>query len=152
MFDIQIHAQPFAEWLRRAAETLQTDAKQSLGQAAGLAVQTAKGTSLFKDGPNEDRTGPHLRDTIGRVPFGAWGWKIQATAKHGKFVELGTKPHRIEAKKRSTLRFVQGGQIRFRRSVQHPGTKATHFLWRATEYAGDALEEMLERAVHRSFR
>ena len=152
MFDIRIDAQPFATWFRRAAELLQADARQSLGQAAGLAVRTAKTTTLFKDGPNENRKGPHLRETIGRVPFGPWGWKIQATAKHAKFVEDPTKPHRIEAKKGNVLRFVQAGEVRFRRAVQHPGTKGTHFLQRATEHAGVELASMLERAVQRSFR
>lgn len=146
MFELHIRAEPFAQWLRRAAEMLQTDARQSLGQSVALALAHAKGSRAFKD-----QTGK-LRGSITRFERGTWRMGIQATAKHAKFVEDDTKAHRIEAKKGNVLRFVQAGRVMFRRSVQHPGTKGTHFMQRAGELGGQALEDFLERAVKRSFR
>lgn len=59
----------------------------------------------------------------------------QRKAKYAPFVEFGTRPHLIRAKKKA-LRFTVRGQVLFRRSVQHPGTRPYKFLYRATFAAG----------------
>lgn len=53
---------------------------------------------------------------------------ITVKAKHGIFIENGTKPHIIRAKNCKYLRFKQGGEIRYAKAVKHPGTKANPFL------------------------
>jgi hypothetical protein len=49
--------------------------------------------------------------------------------------EFGSMPHRITARRRKALRFVQGGRVQFRRSVRHPGTTGTFFLTRSLIFA-----------------
>lgn len=49
--------------------------------------------------------------------------------------EFGSAPHRITARRRKALRFTVGGQVVFRRSVQHPGTTGTFFLTRSLIFA-----------------
>lgn len=50
--------------------------------------------------------------------------------KYTGFEEFGTEPHiiTVRRKKVKALRFIAGGQVIFRRSVRHPGTKGSHFL------------------------
>jgi hypothetical protein len=148
VIEIRIDAAAFRESIMRASRELQAGARQALGQSAQMAVEAARSTPLFKDG----KSTPHLRETISRVRSGPWAWAIKASAKHALFVEKGTKPHRIEARRRKTLRFVQHGEVRFRRWVWHPGTKPTYFMQISADLAGDSLVEMLERAADRAFR
>ena len=74
------------------------------------------------------------------------GYDISAGLEHG------TRPHTIRAKSGS-LRFRAGGQLMFRRSVQHPGTRAYRFLSGATNAAyrfmGGRLEQRLSRLARR---
>lgn len=63
-----------------------------------------------------------------------------ATANYAAFVERGTRPHEIRPRKRKALRFATGGsarlsgsprtggQVRFAKRVQHPGTKAKPYM------------------------
>lgn len=62
----------------------------------------------------------------------------------------GTKPHRIEAVRAKFLRFSLGGQTMFRKGVNHPGTKADHFLDRAADIAEEALDEGVDTAVDKA--
>ncbi len=59
--------------------------------------------------------------------------RIRNKKRHAKFLEFGTAPHPIRAKNARALRFKSGGTTIFRRSVKHPGTPATRFLWNATK-------------------
>lgn len=146
MIEIHIRTGDMRAWWARALGEFQINARQALGQAAALAVHSAKTSSRYKS-----RTG-ELARSIHRAPMGAWAWKISADAPHAAYVEFGTRPHRIDARRAKALRFVQHGRVVFRRSVQHPGTQPTHFLWRSVDAAGDELEDLLVRAMRRSFR
>lgn len=55
----------------------------------------------------------------------------------GVFLEEGTKDHPIAAKNAKALRFMWNGRVTFRKSVHHPGTKATRF-WSAGADTGIA--------------
>jgi hypothetical protein len=48
---------------------------------------------------------------------------------------FGTGPHVIRARRRKALRFIWHGEITFRRSVRHPGSRGTYFLTRALDAA-----------------
>lgn len=47
------------------------------------------------------------------------------------FVMEGTKPHVIRPKGGGTLRFTVGSNVVYAKVVNHPGTKANPFLWKA---------------------
>lgn len=53
---------------------------------------------------------------------------------YARFVHEGTRAHVIRAKKKKALKFKgMGGQVIFRKQVNHPGTKPHPFLERALE-------------------
>lgn len=141
---IVLRIDPFASWLRRAESTLLSNARQTLGQSVALALYLARTTTAFTD-----RTGK-LRRSLGRGQKGPWHHFLRATAKHALYVEKDTKAHPIVARKAKALRFVQAGQIRFAKSVWHPGTKGTHFLQRSAEAAEVTLLRDMEAAVARA--
>lgn len=70
--------------------------------------------------------------------------KVVATAPHASSIELGARPHVIIGN--PLLKFEKGGQIIFRRYVEHPGIKGTHFMQQAKEKA-DREAEMLVRTI-----
>ncbi len=66
----------------------------------------------------------------------------------GKWIISGTKAHPIPRSPKpvgTALRFVIGGQVFFRRQVQHPGTKANPFMGRATRRWFPGARKMLNR-------
>jgi hypothetical protein len=146
VIEIHLGTDDFVSWLHRAMEEMEARSRQALGQSVAVALQHARATTAFKD-----QTGA-LRRSLTRGQKGPWTLFLKAGAKHALFVEVDTKPHRIEARRAKTLRFVTGGGVRFARSVQHPGTKGTHFIQRASEVGEHALVDMIERAAERSFR
>lgn len=80
--------------------------------------------------------------------------KVKSKKKTAAFLEHGTRPHIIRARRKKMLRFVaKGGGIVFARAVHHPGTRGTHFLWNATNaafrFAGHALDTAMSRAARR---
>ena len=67
---------------------------------------------------------------------------------YGVFVNYGTKPHTIEAKDKKALRWVgAGGAFAFAKSVQHPGTKASHFIERSAKTTFENLDKMFSQAM-----
>lgn len=73
--------------------------------------------------------------------------KIRNTAKYAHAIESGARPHKITGRRGKKLRFVVGGRLMFRRSVNHPGNRPYRFLYRATTAAGRVLEQGLAHAM-----
>ncbi len=84
-----------------------------------------------------------IRTARGRVV------SIKAPKRYASFVEFGTRPHIIRARKAKMLVFRgKSGALVFRRWVKHPGTKPTHFLWNATTAAYRfSFQDMQSRAA-----
>lgn len=71
-----------------------------------------------------------LRDSIKanrRTIGGGIEARFTANVPYAKFVESGTKAHRIEAREARVLHWSQGGSNGFARFVNHPGTKPNKF-------------------------
>lgn len=139
-----IDAKATAEALKRLESAILSNVRQALGQAAALTVQSARATSKFKD-----RSGA-LRGSIKRVARSEWHQQVRAGgpgARHALFVEAGTKPHPIVARRATFLRFEQHGVVRFARRVFHPGTKPTNFMRDARDKGESALAVFVERGV-----
>lgn len=65
---------------------------------------------------------------------------------YGLYVEAGTEPHAIRARRARALRWEDGDGAHFARTVRHPGTRAQPFMgpaYLATERALWARTEML---------
>lgn len=117
--------------------------KAAITQATVLAMRTAvregeesaKATTTWKD-----RSGA----TRGSIRGEVLGLRGRVEARGASiFLENGTRAHQIVARGRA-LKFFVNGQAIYRRSVQHPGTKATHFMRDARNHAQVAAD----MAVH----
>jgi hypothetical protein len=102
-------------------------------------------------GAFQDRTGALRRSIVGRVvrrdQQGTSG-VVEATAPHAVFVEDDTRPHEIRPRNARMLRWEQGGEVRFARVVQHPGTRGKPFMGPAAIKAEAALyAKMHERTA-----
>lgn len=64
-------------------------------------------------------------------------------------VELGTKPHVIEAKDKQSLRFCIGGVWVMVKSVHHPGTVGAHMFQRTLDESRGELQQSMTATVER---
>lgn len=69
--------------------------------------------------------------------------KVRNRAKYAAAIDSGSRPHTIAARRKKFLRFTVGGQVFFRKKVFHPGTKPTHFLYRANLHGYERLGHLL---------
>lgn len=104
-----------------------------VGALRGLLIDVANRTTRRASGEVvRVRTG-HLRRTIGppmvqETAAGASG-ELRVGATYAPFLEYGTRPHRIVARRGQALRFLdRTGKLRFARSVNHPGTRPRPFF------------------------
>lgn len=148
MYAVSFHSQDAARSLEKAERTLNAEIMHALARTAELASTYAKTSALYKS------------HTYGLRSSIQWGTQqgassahavMRASAPYAHWVENGTKPHTIEARRKSTLRFVQNGAVRFSRIVHHPGTKATNFMAKAQERATPLLERLMGEAFIRAF-
>lgn len=65
-----------------------------------------------------------------------------------RWLNLGTKPHRIYARFKRALRFVVDSVVTFARYVNHPGTRPQ----RNTERVNQGLQPFEDKQIRRSFR
>lgn len=71
--------------------------------------------------------------------------------KHAEFIEYGTRPHPIVARRRKFLRFRgRDGSWVFRRRVFHPGTRPYKFGWKALHAAHRVLSKRMDDRVRRA--
>lgn len=136
--------------LARVQADMLASVRQVLGQLAALAAAHARSTTTFKD-----RTG-NLRNSITRGEKSTWALFVKAGgqgARYAIFIEAGSRPHEIKARRARFLRFEQDGQIVFRKRVFHPGTKPARFMESARnaadELAGQYIEAGLNAAINR---
>ena len=71
---------------------------------------------------------------------------IGPDTEYAEYVEFGTKPHEIRAKKGKALAFRMGGQTVIVKSVKHPGTRAQPFVRPAFEAWVDTLGGLVAEA------
>jgi hypothetical protein len=77
-----------------------------------------------------------------------WTGEITWHASYAKFVDEPTKAHAIVARKAKMLRFYdKSGNVVFRRSVWHPGTKGSGFSDMARMHLSFGLPEAVQSSV-----
>jgi hypothetical protein len=59
------------------------------------------------------------------------GFRVTTQQPLGTFIQEGTRPHPIVARRAKALHFFIGGQEFFRTSVKHPGTRPNKFMGKA---------------------
>ena len=96
------------------------------------------------------RTG-RLRRSI-RVVEGAGGYMALMggrEAPYAPFVEYGSRPHIIRARRAMALRFEVRGEVVYAKYVMHPGTGAQRVLARAVEESLRELDGIVPRILMR---
>lgn len=69
--------------------------------------------------------------------------------KVAKFLEGGTKPHRILPRKKRFLKFQGSSGVVFSRGVNHPGTRATHWFANLANQTFEHMEAGIKRSLLR---
>lgn len=142
MSAVEFQTEGFREGLDLLNAGLHNGAHQALVAAETAAYDSAKNTTLFKDGPEAK-----LRNSIRKELLDALHARVVAGGhgvREARFVENGTAPHEIAAKGGGSLRFVVNGHTIFRRVVHHPGTQARPFMAEAAVLGEHTLEYGLD--------
>ncbi len=115
-------------------------ANRALENVAAAAEKAARATTAFNDGPRDGRHS-NLRDSIEHTLLPDYRARLRAMAPHAIFIEAGTRPHVIKARRGPLLHFKIGGRWISTRQVNHPGTKARWFM----RDAGEAVRPVFRR-------
>lgn len=141
----RVHSEQTAKDVGRVQADVLAAVRQVLGQLAALAAGHARATSSFVD-----RTG-NLRNSIERGQRATWAHFVRAggrKAPYALFIESGSKPHEIKARRKKFLRFEQGGRVVFRKRVFHPGTKPARFMQSARNVAEAMASQYIESGLN----
>lgn len=98
-------------------------AREVAGQVAEDVAKDANATAPRYTG---DLAGSYVYRQVRRLT-----WRVGSHLDYARYVELGTRPHKITARLKKALRFSVGGQFgpfAVRRSVNHPGAAAQPHL------------------------
>lgn len=130
---------------RRALEILSGDIAQASGEALESAVDAAArdafSTNLFRNHTWKLREG--TKSTVNRQNYTG---RIENRVTYARFIEDGTKPHVIMARKSPLLRFfwTRHGIWFAGKKVNHPGTAPRPFFKHAGEVGSNQLSRALE--------
>ena len=133
-------AVPDAEAFDRA---LVAGLQRAVGHTVTVTTQKARSEHRWQDRTYATRNS--IEPSVDDTAKGASG-EITAGANAARLND-GTAPHVIEARNAQALRFSVGGQTRFARRVNHPGTKPDPFLDAAADAAGEELALAVEHAI-----
>lgn len=141
-----INSKAFQSWFAAAGASLRKNVASALQRTSVAAATYAKLSKLYKSHTYG------LRKSIRHQLVNEFHSKVSANAKYAGWVEDGTQPHPIRARRKKALRFVQNGAVTFRKSVFHPGTKPRPFMKEAQEKATPLFDRLCNEAADRSFK
>lgn len=98
--------------------------------------------------------GGRLRDSINmsrRSSGGGVSVRITSSAPYAKYVESGTRPHRIEPRQALALHWSDRGRDMFAKGVNHPGTKPNPFVRQAIDAMMPMMRQKLRQNVEQEF-
>ncbi len=148
MHTVSVSGESFAQSLSKAERSLPGEIMAALARTAELASGYARTSALYKSHTYGLRSSIQWGTQLGAQTAHA---VMRASAPYAAFVENGTKPHTIEPRHASVLRFVQNGAVRFSRSVNHPGTAPRPFMAQAQDRATPLLERLMGEAFAHAF-
>lgn len=116
------------------------------------AANEARSTHRYKD-----RTGAltgsirgFLRAAASPVDGGEALGVLEASARYASYVEEGTTPHVIEARRAKALRWVDSDGVHFAKRVNHPGGRSIPFMGPAVLKVERVVEVEVELAIERA--
>ena len=131
-----------------ARRSLSDGLRSGVRKAAEEGADEARATHRFVNRTGR-LEGSIAADHIVSTPGGAES-DIVVTARYASFVEAGTAPHEIHARRAPNLVFqVDGVWVRTKK-VNHPGTKADGFAGRGYQKAERVVEREVDLAAERA--
>ena len=144
---VRVRGEESRDSLRILHAGIRQAAMLALRSAEQAAVDSAKATTLFKDKTGGTRGSIRMETTPALTGFVIAGGAA-------KFLEEGTPPHIIAARRAKMLRFVVDGVVMYRRWVRHPGTAERPFMTIARDIAERTAEYgaeyFVEQAIQRA--
>lgn len=126
-----------------------------------LKIRAAAYTALegaVKDGVSSAKESKLFKDVTGATRASVSGSVDRSTARGivvaggaARWLESGTRPHRIEAKGKA-LAFSMNGEMMFRKVVDHPGTAARPFMQQARDQAERSLDYYAEMFINEAVK
>ena len=142
MFNATVDLSEFRKERSRTGRELRAGVVRAVRSAADAGVAEAKRVGSWKDRTGATRSGIHATEP--RSSGDGASADMVSPAAHSSFLESGTRPHIITARRAKFLRFTVGGNIIFARRVRHPGTRAYAFMGPAYIKAEASLRMHLE--------
>lgn len=124
----------------RAIRDVQSTIIRALQRAGNEAIRNASQTTAFK--------GVVLKNSVRARFLSKYTIRIHTGAKHASFLEDGTRPHVIKARRAPRLSFVANGVRVFAKSVKHPGQRPTKWFSKAVEQAWESSTAQLVRDLN----
>ena len=124
--EISIKIQNLAQ-LKAAFQKAPAFAIREFGTAIEKTAFKIEGEAKRNAPVNKGSGGGTLRQSISSRMTGKATAVVQSKAKYSVYVDQGTRPHIIRAKRARVLANKRTGQF-FGKIVHHPGTKATNYF------------------------
>jgi hypothetical protein len=120
------------------------------GCREGVAEMLATRTWKDKTGVTRGETRGYVTEHLGDE--GAKG-VMECAVPHASYLDSGTAPHAIVARRAKALRWYDsGGNPVFRKSVQHPGTRGDGFFGRGVQKCERVMIREIELGIPRAQR
>jgi phage gpG-like protein len=114
--------------ITRNIENLTDRIDGNLPDVLELVGAYVKGEAINNLDKNNNVDKGQLKGSVTNVVIDGNIARVGSNVEHAVYIELGTKPHVIEAKNKKTLAFKVGGKMVFAKKVNHPGTRPYPFL------------------------
>lgn len=139
---VHIDGERFSAALEALGATLQKTTTDVLKETAEYTKRQADETTLYNDRSGKLRSATQTFEWKSGLHAG-----IVNKTKYAKFIENGTRPHVIAARRAPFLHFFWAKEGRWvtTKKVNHPGTQQRPFFARAGEYGGRHLSRLLDR-------
>lgn len=131
----QLRTAKARERLRRIAREAELKTHEAIRAAADHALEVARAGAPGR-----------LPETLSVRPLNQYAVRVSSSSGVAIFHENGTAPHPIVAHGK-VLAFQVNGSTVFVRAVQHPGTKALHFMRDGMEAGRALMRELLSQIL-----
>lgn len=144
MFHCDVDLSDYRALVGRSLDVLERGVDRATEHAAVEGAEFARRVGQYQDRTGRLRSGivAHFLSSSGRSVT----WEILSPAPYSQYVENPTRPHEIRARNARALAFRgRGGQMVYRQSVQHPGTRGYPFMGPGYQQAERTLIRELEK-------
>lgn len=153
MFSVKLDMTKVREATKRAADVYARELATVVVDSAREGIEHAKDYKIWTS--HYENPGPRLEESIKSVPGNAARWRVLRTirtsgVKHASYIEYGTAPHAIVARRAKMLRFYwpRIGGIAYFKKVKHPGTPAFKFVGSAQSYAAARIYQRMRHIAN----